>query len=69
MMICVAVILATILAAFRRRSRQQAFMIFALATAALFAIHGITDFALEEPSLAAYFTAVLGLGYGVATRA
>jgi O-antigen ligase len=69
MMICIAIILATILAGFRRRSRQQALMVFALATAALFAIHGITDFALEEPSLAAYFTAVLGLGYGVATRA
>jgi O-antigen ligase len=69
MMICVAVILATILGGFRRRSRQQAFMIFALASAALFAIHGMTDFALQEPSLAAYFSAVLGLGYGVSTRA
>ena len=69
MMSCMAVILAAILAGFRRRSRQQALMIFALAVAAIFAIHGLTDYALEEPSLAAYFAAVLGLGYGVSTRA
>lgn len=69
MMICMAVILATILFGFRRRSRQQSVMIFALAVTAMFAIHGMTDYALEEPSLAAYFAVILGLGYGVATRA
>lgn len=69
MMICMGAIVAAMIAGFRRRSRQQSIMIFALAVLALFATHGLIDFALEEPSLAAYFAAILGLGYGVATRA
>jgi O-antigen ligase len=69
MMLCMAAILAAILTGLRRQSRQQALMIFALAVAAIFAIHGVSDYALEEPSLAAYFAAILGLGYGVSTRA
>ena len=69
MAICMGAIAATIMIGFRRRSRQHSVMIFALAVMAVFAVHGMTDFALEEPSLAAYFAAVLGLGYGVATRA
>ena len=69
MAICMGAIAATIMIGFRRRSRQHSVMIFALAVMAVFAVHGMTDFALEEPSLAAYFAAVLGLGYGVAARA
>jgi O-antigen ligase len=68
MMGCLAVILATILNGFRRRSRQQVVMIVALAVTVVFAFHGMTDYALEEPSLAVSFAALLGLAYGVATR-
>lgn len=69
MLLCVGVIVTTIVFSFQRRTRQQAFMIFALAACAVFAVHGMTDFGLEEPSLAASFAAFLGLGYGVAVRA
>jgi hypothetical protein len=31
-------------------------------------VHGLVDFALEEPSLAAFFSALLGLGYGLTER-
>ena len=68
MMICMGAIVGTILLGLGRRRRQPSIMIFALAVTSVFALHGITDYALEEPSLAAYFTVILGLGYGVATR-
>jgi cyanate permease len=69
MMLCVLAIALTILAGFRRRTSQQPLMMFALAALVLFGVHGTMDYALEEPSLAAYLAAILGLGYGVAVRA
>ena len=69
MMICMGTILAIIWSGFKRRSRQTAILIFTLAVASIFAVHELTDYALEEPSLAAFFAVILGLGYGVSTRA
>ncbi len=69
MMALMAVIVAVLVKGLRRRARQQAVIVFALATCAIFAIHGAMDYALEEPSMTAFFAVVLGLGYGVSTRA
>jgi O-antigen ligase len=68
MMTCIIWVLATIVRGLRRRASQQALLIFSLAATCVFAVHGTADFALEEPAMAALFAAILGLGYGVATR-
>lgn len=51
-----------------RRESQRWLGVACLAVAAVFAAHGLVDFALEEPSLAAFFSAMLGLGYGLVER-
>ena len=51
-----------------RRANQRWLGVACLGVAAVFAIHGLVDFALEEPSLAAFFSVILGLGYGLAER-
>jgi hypothetical protein len=39
-----------------------------LTVAAVFAVHGLVDFAFEEPSMAAFFSVILGLGFGLSQR-
>jgi hypothetical protein len=51
-----------------RRASQRWLGVACLGMAAVFLVHGLVDFALEEPSLAAFFSAILGLGYGLAQR-
>ena len=51
-----------------RRTTQQALGLGCIGVSAVFAIHGLTDFALEVPSMSAFFAALLGLGYGIAER-
>jgi O-antigen ligase len=51
-----------------RRQSQRWLGVACLGIAAVFAVHGLVDFALEEPSLAAFFSAMLGLGFGLAER-
>jgi O-antigen ligase len=65
---CVAVILARMIRGVVRRPSQQSLVLSCLGVAAVFAVHGLVDFALETPSMAAFFSAVLGLGYGLAER-
>lgn len=64
----VALILLAIVKGVGRREGQRWLGVACLGVAAIFAIHGLVDFALEEPSLAAFFSAMLGLGYGLAER-
>jgi O-antigen ligase len=61
------IILATVRGMVRRDS-QRWLAVGCLGVAAVFAVHGLVDFALEEPSLAAFFSALLGLGYGLTER-
>jgi O-antigen ligase len=61
------IVLATV-RGMARRASQRWLGVACLGIAAVFAIHGLVDFALEEPSLAAFFSAILGLGYGLAER-
>jgi O-antigen ligase len=51
-----------------RRESQRWLGVACVGIAVVFAVHGLVDFALEEPSLAAFFSAVLGLGYGLTER-
>jgi O-antigen ligase len=64
----VALILLATARGVSRRASQRWLGVACLGVAAVFAIHGLVDFALEEPSLAAFFTVMLGLGYGLAER-
>jgi hypothetical protein len=68
MFAAVALILIATARGVARRSTQQAIGVACLAVAAVFAVHGLVDFALEEPSMAAFFSVMLGLGYGIAER-
>jgi O-antigen ligase len=52
----------------RRRATQRWLGVACLGVAVVFAVHGLVDYALEEPSLAAFFSVMLGLGYGLAER-
>ncbi len=68
MFAAVALVLAATVRGVARRASQRWLGVACLGMAAVFVIHGLVDFALEEPSLAAFFSAILGLGYGLAER-
>jgi len=65
---CVAIVLTATLRGVARRSTQQTLGAGCLAVAAVFAVHGLVDFAFEEPSMAAFFSVILGLGFGLSQR-
>jgi O-antigen ligase len=65
---CVAVVLAATARGVARRSTQQALGAGCLAVAVVFAVHGLVDYAFEAPSMAAFFSAILGLGFGLSQR-
>jgi O-antigen ligase len=64
----VAVVLVATARGVARRSSQQTLGAACLAVAVVFAVHGLVDYAFEEPSMAAFFSVILGLGYGIAHR-
>jgi O-antigen ligase len=68
MFAAVGLIVAATIRGVARRSTQQAIGVACIAMVAVFAVHGLVDYALEVPSLAALFSVVLGLGYGIAER-
>jgi O-antigen ligase len=51
-----------------RRASQHSIGLACLGVGVVYAVHGLTDFAFEIPSMAAFFSAFLGLGYGLAER-
>ena len=51
-----------------RRASQQSIGLACVGVGVVFAVHGLVDFAFEIPSMAAFFSAILGLGYGLAER-
>ncbi|OYQ37172.1 hypothetical protein CHU95_02155 [Niveispirillum lacus] len=55
-------ILLTCLIGLRRRQRDQIYPAVALAVATLLILHGLVDFSLQMPAIAATFAFVLGLG-------
>jgi O-antigen ligase len=65
---CITVVLAATLRGVARRTTQQALGAGCLAVAAVFAVHGLVDYAIEDPSMAAFFSAILGLGFGLSQR-
>lgn len=64
----VGLILLATVRGMARRDSQRWLAVGCLGVAGVFAVHGLVDFALEEPSLAAFFSALLGLGYGLTER-
>ncbi len=68
MFAAVGLILFATIRGVARRSTQQAIGLACIAIAAVFAVHGLVDYALEAPSMAALFSVLLGLGYGIAER-
>jgi len=68
MFAAVGLIVAATIRGVARRSTQQAIGLACIAMVAVFAVHGLVDYAFEEPSLAAMFSVILGLGYGIAER-
>jgi O-antigen ligase len=68
MFAAVGLIVAATIRGVARRSTQQAIGLACIAMVAVFAVHGLVDYALEVPSMAALFSVVLGLGYGIAER-
>ncbi len=64
----VGLVLAATVRGVLRRASQQWIGLACLGVAVVFAVHGLTDFALEIPSMAAFFAAMLGLGFGLAER-
>jgi O-antigen ligase len=65
---CVAVVAAITIRGAARRSSQQTLAITCVGVTVVFAVHGLVDYALEVPSMAAFFALILGLGYGIAER-
>ena len=68
MFAAVGLIVAATVRGVARRSTQQAVGLACIAIVAVFAVHGLVDYALEVPSMAALFSVILGLGYGIAER-
>ncbi len=66
MFVCVAIVTAYVVRGALRRRRMRSWLVAILAVLALFLIHGVTDFALEVPAMAALLTLLLGLGCGLA---
>ena len=64
----VALVVMATIRGVARRAGQQSLGLACLGVTAVFAVHGLVDFALETPSTAAFFSAILGLGYGLAER-
>ncbi len=56
-------VLLTCLIGLRRRQRNQIYPAVALAIATLLILHGLVDFSLQMPAIAATFAFVLGLGF------
>jgi O-antigen ligase len=65
---CVGLVLIATVRGAARRASQQTLAVACLGVAAVFAVHGLVDYALEAPSMAAFFSLILGLGYGIAER-
>lgn len=65
---CVGMVLAATVRGAARRATQQTLVIACVGVAVVFAVHGLVDYALETPSMAAFFSLILGLGYGIAER-
>ena len=68
MLICVAVLAVTIAGGALRPTSEGAWRLTVLAVLLLFALHGAFDHALQVPSMAFYLAALMGVGWGVASR-
>jgi O-antigen ligase len=51
-----------------RRRRMRSWLLAIAAVAMLFALHGASDYALQTPSMALFFSLLLGAGIGIASR-
>lgn len=67
MFACVAVIFGVMLNGLRRRRRARIWIRAILCASLILIVHGMFDFALQVPSVAAQWAALLGVGCGLAT--
>lgn len=63
-----AVVLGRCLLGLARRRRDQIYPAVALAAALLFGAHGVLDFSVQMPAIAATFALLLGIGYAQSWR-
>jgi O-antigen ligase len=63
----VLIIAFRILAGAVRRARARSWLAAILAVLALFALHGLSDYALQVPSMAIFLSVLLGVGVGLAS--
>jgi O-antigen ligase len=68
MFACLGALIAVIVAGAWRRTRMTGWLIGVVAASLVFLVHGLSDFALQVPSMATLWTCLLGLGAGLATR-
>jgi O-antigen ligase len=66
MFLAVGLVIAATFAGAFRRSRMTAILFALLAIDLVFLLHGVTDFALESPSMSAFWAYLLGLQFAVA---
>jgi O-antigen ligase len=66
MFACIGSIVATIVAGERRRSLMTGWLRGVVAASVVLLVHGLSDFALQIPSMSMYWACLLGLGAGVA---
>lgn len=68
MFLCVAAILAIIALRRQRRPQMAGWILGILAASLVPIVHGLIDYGLQVPSLAAFWACLLGVGYGLAMR-
>jgi len=66
MFLAVALVMWAALSGALRRNRMTAVLFALLAVDVVFLLHGVTDFALESPSMSAFWAYMLGLQFAVA---
>ena len=67
MFAAVLAILVLIIRGAQRRARMTGWLRGVVAVSLVFLVHGLSDFALQIPSMAAFWAAMLGLGAGLAS--
>ncbi len=68
MFLTIALIIAPCLMAVMARGKSSALLSALLVADVVFLFHGVSDFSLEVPAIAAFWALLLGLQYGLATR-
>jgi O-antigen ligase len=68
MLALIAIIAFQLVMGVVRRRRMRSWLLGIVAVTGLFALHGASDYALQTPSMALFFSLLLGAGVGIASR-